>query len=306
MDLKQLEVFVAVAKYNSFSKAAKELFLTQPTVSAHIQNLEKSLDTVLVNRNNKVITLTKAGEILYEHAIYILNNCKKAVYDIKEYSGKIEGVIDLACSSIPETYILPDFLKSFYTNYPNVKFSISRYDSQDAISEILNERISFGFVGSKVNNKQIEYIDLIDDELVLIAPKNLIIENENGFIDIEKLYNLKFIMRKDGSGTQSIVINKLKSNKIPLNSLDTIAYVESNESIKEMVKLGLGVSFVSYTSIIEDINSNKLNFYRIKNMSFDRKFYFIYSKKKAFTPLEYKFLDGVCDYFNLEHIKKDK
>ncbi|MFR4161738.1 MAG: selenium metabolism-associated LysR family transcriptional regulator [Paraclostridium sordellii] len=304
MDLKQLEVFVAVAKYNSFSKAAKELFLTQPTVSAHIQNLEKNLDTVLVNRNNKVITLTKAGEILYEHAIYILNNCKKAIYDIKEYSGKIEGVIDIACSSIPETYILPDFLKNFYSDYPNVKFSISRYDSQDAISEILNERISFGFVGSKVNNKQVEYIDLIDDELVLITPFDLIIENENNYIDLDKLSDLKFIMRKDGSGTQSLLINKLKSHKIPINNLDTIAYVESNESIKEMVKLGLGVSFVSYTSVIDYINLRKVRYYKVKNLNFDRKFYFIYSKKKTFTPLEYKFLDGVFDYFNIN--KKDK
>ncbi|CEN79684.1 selenium metabolism-associated LysR family transcriptional regulator [Paraclostridium sordellii] len=304
MDLKQLEVFVAVAKYNSFSKAAKELFLTQPTVSAHIQNLEKNLDTVLVNRNNKVITLTKAGEILYEHAIYILNNCKKAVYDIKEYSGKIEGVIDIACSSIPETYILPDFLKNFYNDYPNVKFSISRYDSQDAISEILNERISFGFVGSKINNKQVEYIDLIDDELVLITPFDLIIENEDNYIDLDKLSDLKFIMRKDGSGTQSLLINKLKSHKIPINNLDTIAYVESNESIKEMVKLGLGVSFVSYTSVIDYINLRKVRYYKIKNLNFDRKFYFIYSKKKTFTPLEYKFLDGVFDYFNIN--KKDK
>lgn len=304
MDLKQLEVFVAVAKYNSFSKAAKELFLTQPTVSAHIQNLEKNLDTVLVNRNNKVITLTKAGEILYEHAIYILNNCKKAVYDIKEYSGKIEGVIDIACSSIPETYILPDFLKNFYNDYPNVKFSISRYDSQDAISEILNERISFGFVGSKINNKQVEYIDLIDDELVLITPFDLIIENEDNYIDLDKLSDLKFIMRKDGSGTQSLLINKLKSHKIPINNLDTIAYVESNESIKEMVKLGLGASFVSYTSVIDYINLRKVRYYKIKNLNFDRKFYFIYSKKKTFTPLEYKFLDGVFDYFNIN--KKDK
>ncbi|RGX12272.1 selenium metabolism-associated LysR family transcriptional regulator [Paraclostridium sordellii] len=304
MDLKQLEVFVAVAKYNSFSKAAKELFLTQPTVSAHIQNLEKNLDTVLVNRNNKVITLTKAGEILYEHAIYILNNCKKAIYDIKEYSGKIEGVIDIACSSIPEAYILPDFLKNFYSDYPNVKFSISRYDSQDAISEILNERISFGFVGSKVNNKQVEYIDLIDDELVLITPFDLIIENEDNYIDLDKLSDLKFIMRKDGSGTQSLLINKLKSHKIPINNLDTIAYVESNESIKEMVKLGLGVSFVSYTSVIDYINLRKVRYYKIKNLNFDRKFYFIYSRKKTFTPLEYKFLDGVFDYFNIN--KKDK
>ncbi|HIE0089009.1 TPA: LysR family transcriptional regulator, partial [Clostridioides difficile] len=102
MDFKQLEVFVAVAKHQSFSKAARELFLTQPTVSAHIQNLERELETVLINRSNKVITLTKSGEILYEHAIYILNNCKRAIYDIKEYSGKIEGIIDIACSSIPE------------------------------------------------------------------------------------------------------------------------------------------------------------------------------------------------------------
>ncbi|WP_373598825.1 selenium metabolism-associated LysR family transcriptional regulator [Paraclostridium bifermentans] len=306
MDLKQLEVFVAVAKYNSFSKAAKELFLTQPTVSAHIQNLEKNLDTVLVNRNNKIITLTKAGEILYEHAIYILNNCKKAIYDIKEYSGKIEGVIDIACSSIPETYILPDFLKDFYSDYPNVKFSISRYDSQDAISEILNERISFGFVGSKINNKQIEYVDLIDDELVLITPIDLILENEDNYINLDQLNNLKFIMRKDGSGTQSIVIDKLKSHKFPISNLDTIAYVESNESIKEMVKLGLGVSFVSYNSVIDYINLKKVRFYKIKNVNFDRKFYFIFSKKKTFTPLEYKFLDGICDYFNINITKKDK
>lgn len=306
MDLKQLEVFVAVAKYNSFSKAAKELFLTQPTVSAHIQNLEKNLDTVLVNRNNKIITLTKAGEILYEHAIYILNNCKKAIYDIKEYSGKIEGIIDIACSSIPETYILPDFLKDFYSDYPNVKFSISRYDSQDAISEILNERISFGFVGSKINNKQIEYVDLIDDELVLITPIDLILENEDNYINLDQLNNLKFIMRKDGSGTQSIVIDKLKSHKFPVSNLDTIAYVESNESIKEMVKLGLGVSFVSYNSVIDYINLKKVRFYKIKNVNFDRKFYFIFSKKKTFTPLEYKFLDGICDYFNINITKKDK
>ncbi len=299
MDLKQLEVFVAVAKYNSFSKAAKELFLTQPTVSTHIQNLEKNLDTVLVNRNNKVITLTKSGEILYEHAIYILNNCKKAIYDIKEYSGKIEGVIDIACSSIPETYILPDFLKDFYSSYPNVKFSISRYDSQDAICEILNERISFGFVGSKINNKQIKYVDLIEDELVLITPIDLVLENENNYIELNQLNKLKFIMRKDGSGTQSLVIDKLKSHKFEVNNLNTIAYVESNESIKEMVKLGLGVSFVSYKSVTDYINLKKVRFYKIKNINFDRKFYFIFSSKKTFNPLEYKFLNRICDYFNI-------
>ena len=300
MDFKQLEVFIAVSKHQSFSKAARELFLTQPTVSSHIQNLERDLDTILVNRNSKNITLTKSGEILYDHAIYILNNCKKAICDIKEYAGKIEGIIDIACSSIPETYILPDFLKSFSNNYPDVRFSISHYDSQYAISEILNERISFGLVGSKVNNPQIEYIDLIDDELVLITPSDLNIHTENGFIDINELYDLKFIMRKEGSGTRNLILNTLEKNNFAIDKLNILAHVESNESIKEMVRLGFGVSFISYTSCIDYLYSNKINFYRIKNVNFTRKFYFIYSKKKIFNPLEDKFKKKICDYFEVK------
>lgn len=299
MDFKQLEVFVSVIKHQSFSKAARELFLTQPTVSAHIQNLEKELGSVLVNRSNKSITLTKSGEILYEHAIFILNNCKKAIYDIKEYSGKIEGMIDIACSSIPETYILPDFMKDFSNEYPDVKFSISHYDSQYAISEILNERVNFGLVGSKPTNPQIEYLELINDELVLIAPTDLHIDNDNGYININELYKQNFIMRKEGSGTRNLIMNTLIENDFSTNKLNILSHVESNEAIKEMVRVGLGVSFVSYISIIDYINANKLRFYKIKDVNFERKFYFIYSKKKTFTPLEDKFLNSICEYFNL-------
>lgn len=277
MDFKQLEVFVAVCKYQSFSKAARELFLTQPTVSSHIQNLEKELDTVLINRNNKNITLTKSGEILYSHAIKILNNCKKAIYDIKEYSGKIEGIIDIACSSIPESYILPKFIKNFTLQYPDVKFSINNYNSQVVISEILDEKISFGLVGYKPNNAQIQYIDLMDDELVLITPKDILLDNDNGYINITKLNNLKFIMRKEGSATRNIIISKLKEYGFNVDNLDIIAHVESNNSILEMVKLGLWASFVSYISVASYLDNNKLNIYKIKNLELKRKFYFIYS-----------------------------
>lgn len=298
MDFKQLEVFVAVCKYQSFSKAARELFLTQPTVSSHIQNLEKELDTVLINRNNKNITLTKSGEILYSHAIKILNNCKKAIYDIKEYSGKIEGTIDIACSSIPESYILPTFIKNFTLQYPDVKFSINNYNSQVVISEILDEKISFGLVGYKPNNAQIQYIDLMDDELVLITPKDILLDNDNGYINITKLNNLRFIMRKEGSATRNIIISKLKEYGFNVDNLDIIAHVESNNSILEMVKLGLGASFVSYISVASYLDNNKLNIYKIKNLELKRKFYFIYSKKKILTPLENKFVYNLYEFFN--------
>ncbi|MBC5995736.1 LysR family transcriptional regulator [Romboutsia ilealis] len=300
MDFKQLEVFVSVVKHESFSKAARELFLTQPTVSSHIQNLEKELNTVLLNRNNKTIKLTPSGEILYKHAIYILNNCKKAIFDIKEYSGKIEGIIDIACSSIPETYILPEFLKSFCSNFPDVRFSINHYDSQFAISEILNERVSFGFVGVKPSNNQIKHLQIASDELVLITSTDNNIKNENGYIDINELSKLNLIMRKEGSGTRRLILDTLNKNKFSISNLNIVAHVESNESIKEMVRFGLGVSFISYMSAVDYIDDNKVKFYRVKNVDFNRNFYFIYSKQKVLTPLEDRFIIELRNYFNLQ------
>ena len=300
MDFKQLEVFISVVKYESFSKAAKELYLSQPTVSSHIQNLEKELNTVLLTRNNKIIKPTKSGEILYKHALFILNNCKRAISDIKEYSGKIEGLIDIACSSIPETYIIPDLLKCYYDEFPDVKFSMSHYDSKTVISNIINEKISFGFVGINPNNKQIKSLKIASDELVLITSKDTILKNEDGYIDLEELYNLNFIMRKDGSGTRDLIFNTLKSNNFNLNKFNVTMRTESNSSIKEMVKLNLGVSFISYISAIDYINNGSINFYRIKNVEFIRHFYFIYSKHKVLTPVENTFLNKVYSYFNIK------
>jgi DNA-binding transcriptional LysR family regulator len=265
-----------------------------------MQNLENELNTVLINRNNKSVTITEPGKILYVHALEILNNRQKALYNLNEYSGKIEGIIDMACSSIPETYILPEFLKFFIGKYPDVKFNISHYDSQDAISEIIDEKISFGFVGSKVSNTQIKYIDLIGDELVLIASKNLEIPNDNGYINIDDIKKSNLIMRKEGSGTRNLIVKQFEKNKVSLDDFNIIAHVENNESIKEMVRIGLGLSFVSYKSATDYIDTNKINYYKIKNMEFSRNFYFIHSKKKTLTPLEEKFLDGLYEYFHIE------
>ncbi|MBC2577124.1 LysR family transcriptional regulator [Peptostreptococcus russellii] len=300
MDIKQLEVFVAVAKHKSFSKAARELFLTQPTVSSHIQNLENEMQTVLLNRNNKTITLTDSGHILYNHAIVILNDCKKAVYDIKEYSGKIEGSISIVCSSVPEAHLFPSFLNKFCEKYPNITFTINHCNSNLVIPEILSERATFGIVGSKQKHPHIDYYDLINDELVLICPPDCEIENDNGYIDIEKLRDLTFIMRKEGSGTRNVIIKKLNASPVPPSALKIRAYVESNNAIIEMVRNGLGCSFVSEISARYLIDKGELKEYRIKNHPFDRNFYFIFSKKKVFTPTEKKFIEYLKDFYDLD------
>lgn len=306
MDIKQLEVFVTVAKYKSFSKAARELFLTQPTVSSHIQNLENEMQCVLLNRNSKSITLTDSGKVLYNHAIIILNDCKKAIYDIKEYSGKIEGSLNLVCSSIPEAFIIPNFLEKFCKKYPNITLTIDHCDSNLVVPEILSERVTFGIVGSKKKHPHIKYSEFVHDELVLICPKSIELPNENGYIDIHKLKDLSFIMRKDGSGTRNVIVKTLNSSPVPLSQLTTRANVESNSAVIEMVKKGIGCSFVSFISIEEMAKRGEINAYRIKDYSFERNFYFIHSRKKIFTPTEKKFLEFFVDYYDIRDEEEDK
>lgn len=299
MDIKQLEVFVAVSKHRSFSKAARELFLTQPTVSSHIQNLENELQTTLINRNNKTITLTDSGRLLYDHALIILNNCKKAVFDIKEYSGKISGNISIVCSSVPEANIFPKFMKNFCETYPNITFTINHSNSNLVIPEILSERATFGIVGSKQNHQYIDVYGFTNDELVLICPKGMDLESNGSHIDLETLKSLNFIMRKEGSGTRNTIVNALKSCNIQPNQLKVRAYVESNSAMIEMVKNGIGCSIASLISVQELIDNDQIDYYRILELDISRDFYIVFSKKKIFTPTEKKFIEYFNEYYGL-------
>ena len=101
MDIRQLKTFIEVSKLGSFSKAAEKLFLTQPTVTNHVQSIEKELDTVLLNRMSKGVTPTEAGDIVYQHAIDIINLYDSMKYKIDEHKGKIEGRLEIASSSVP-------------------------------------------------------------------------------------------------------------------------------------------------------------------------------------------------------------
>ncbi|OPJ55510.1 selenium metabolism-associated LysR family transcriptional regulator [Alkalithermobacter paradoxus] len=298
MDFKQLETLVCVAKYKSFSKAAKELFLTQPTISNHIQNLENELGTVLLNRSNKGISLTKSGKILYEYALDMINTKQRALYNLGEYAGKIEGVIEISSSSIPDGYVIPDILKSFSRDFPHIKYILNQCDSQDIIEGIITDKISFGFVGGKSSNSQIEYIDLISDELVLITPYNHKINNENGYVQIQDIKNENLIMRKEGSSTRKLITSELSKNNMSLDEFNIIAHVENSEAIKKMVRHEIGLSIISNKAIVDEINFNLLKSYKIRDLNLKRKFYLAYSKRKSLTPLEKKFIDHVISFFS--------
>ncbi|MBF8983538.1 LysR family transcriptional regulator [Lutibacter sp. B2] len=294
MDFRQLETFVMIARVKSFSKAAERLFLTQPTISNHIQNLEKRLAMPLLNRSNKKVTLTKAGEIFFIHATEILNKKQQALFSLEAFKNTIDGTLEIACSSIPEQYILPPLLHSFHKIYPHVKYNLLHYDSQKVIDDIISGIIDFGFVGSKTHNKQLEYIQIMEDELVLIAPLSNHYKNINK-ISLTALLKEKIIMREEGSATRKIFEETLLKHSLSFENLNIIAYIENTHAIKQCVKEGLGLTVISKLAIAEELQYNTVKIIELEEVNISRHFFFVYPKLKILSPLADKFKDFILN-----------
>lgn len=297
LDFRQLETFIQVVKLKSFSKAAQQLYLTQPTITSHIQNLESELGTILLNRSGKSISPTGAGKLLYKYALNIINMRNMAQFDLGVYKGKIQGHLDISISSIPRHYVLPSLLKDFMSKYPEVTFSITDYDSKNVFDSIIEGNTDFGIVGTYFKSPNLEYIDLINDELCVITPNNSDYPWENySELDSEFLINEKIISREKGSGTRSLIESQFIENAIDYDSLKIIAYVDDTDAIKRFVELGIGISFTSKKAIKREVDMGLLKCFTIKGFELKRMFYFIYHKKRQLSPLSKTFKDFVVEY----------
>jgi len=297
MDIRQLETFVHVANLKSFSKAADKLYITQPTVTNHIQNLEKELDTILINRSGKNISLTDAGNLFYKYAINIINTCEMAKFDLGSYKGRIQGHLYIYSSSVPRKYILPKILANFSKKYPEVTYTLSNKDSKDIIYSILEGDTDFGIVGANFPSNKLKYIDMVVDELLLITPNTERFSKPNySVLSIEEILKENILLREEGSGTRHVLIDGLKNKGISIEELNILGYIEDTETIKELVSLGLGVSFMSKRGVSLDVEIGKYKAYYVKELELKRKFYFVYHSKRQLSTLNEAFKSFVLDY----------
>lgn len=279
MEFNQIESFLSVVKYKSFSRAAKDLYLTQPTISNNIQALEKELNTTLLNRTSKTISLTDAGKLFYKYALELINIRDRARFEIMDKQENIQGIIEVSTSSIPELYILPYIIRNFRNVYPNINFTVTQKNSRDIITDIIDGNIVFGIVGAKIPSRNVEYIDFYEDELVLALPntkKYASVGCED--LDIDFIFSLDFLFRKEGSGTRIFIEKSLSNINISPDDLNIVGVLDSNKMIKKMIELDQGVSFVSSLSIKNEVKAGLIKACRIKELDLKRKFYFAYSK----------------------------
>lgn len=284
MDFKQIEAFVAIAKLNSFSKAADALFLTQPTISTHLKNLEYELRTTLINRSCKNICLTESGEIFFRYAVDILNKRDHAIYSLNDYKGRIEGILEISASSIPEQYLLPEMLMAFHEKYPGVQYKIMKYDSEQILDKILQGEIDFGIVGSRKPSKQLAYSKILSDEIILVAPSAKPYADLSE-IDVNDLKNFRFVLREKGSGSRKALEQALEKRHVALSDLLVQSFIESNGTILEFVKNNMGLTFISDKAVQNELVRGELVHIPVKDMKITRDFFFVYNRNIALSPL---------------------
>jgi len=246
MDFKQLETFITIVKTKSFTKTADVLYITQPSVTNHIQALESELNTSLFVRTRRSVTLTQAGSIVYKHALNILASYDEIIRDLDIYSQNLKGTLNICVSSVPRKIILPNLIEKFSNLFPDISFNISNDDSRTVIDSILVGETDFGIVGLKISNPKLIYTQIMDDHIVYVVNKDAYPDLKNySVINIEDLSNDKIILREIGSGTRQIVEDELKRNN-SLNVIsNSVATIHDTNTILELISKGVGSGFIS-------------------------------------------------------------
>ena len=277
MNLKQLEAFVQIADTGSFSKAAKDLYLTQPTISAHVSTLEKELNTRLFVRNTKEVKVSESGAVLYDYAKQMIVLQKKIEDTFAVREEKAQQRITIAASTIPAQYLLPDILAAFNEKYPNQQFKIVEADSAQVVEMVVNHKVDVGFTGTVIDKRLCKYIPFYQDELIAITPNNDKYRNKD-YKDATWIVSEPLIMREEGSGTRKEAEKQLKKIGVNVSKLNVIASMENPEAIKRAVASGMGISLISKLAAEAELEKGNLLAFPISSEDMRRDINLIYNR----------------------------
>lgn len=278
MDTRQLRIFTAVYKTRSFTKAAEQLFTSQPTISEHMRNLEDHLGCKLFDRLGRSIMPTPQAELLYPKAVEILDEIDKISKMLASVSNVISGELLIGASTIPGAYILPQCASAFKKKYPGVSFQITINDSAQIIKQISENHLYLGIVGARIPSKKVAYAPFGEDELVLAVHRSSNLPDE---IPSGDLSRLNFLLREEGSGTKKTIEFFLSQQNIDTGELRVSAILGSSTAIKEAIKSDLGVSIISRLAIQDEVRHGVLREIRIKGLRMKRNFYIVTPVKRT-------------------------
>ncbi len=280
MNLRHLETFVKIVELKSFTKAGEGLHLTQPTVSKQMVDLERFFDVRFIDRTKRGLALTKAGEILLKYARDFLALQEETIAAVAAFKGLKKGSVRIGASNIPGVYVLPPVLKRFRELYEGIQISLVISDTKDITDKVEEGHLDIGFVGAKDETRKLDYQSFLDDLIVLVGPPK--------YPDVIKAEDIKqhpFLVREFGSGTRRCFDAALKKRGITPADLQVVAEFGDTQAIKEAVKEGMGIAYLSRRAITEELESGALKVLQVEGMpGVKRSFYTALKKGRSQSP----------------------
>ncbi len=294
MDIRKIEAFAKVYENRSFSRAGKALYLSQPTISAHVAALEQELEVQLFDRIGRTVIPTEAGEVLYLHARRIFEASELAISEIRKLQARITGKVELGGSTIPANYILPPLLARFWQTYPEVVMDLHIGDSEDIVSQVRDNSLMLGVVGARFDTPDLHFEPIATDSLVLVMTPQLRARYAS-LEPSELLRSLPWVMREEGSGTRLAMAASLAGFGIDIHSLHTVMMVRNAGAMARCLSSGMGAAITSAITVAHELESGVLVSVDLTGLNMERSFYVVFNVRRSLFPAVVKLVEFLKD-----------
>ncbi|MCL4370833.1 MAG: LysR substrate-binding domain-containing protein [Chloroflexi bacterium] len=290
MNLYRLRIFLAVARRLSYSRAAEDLFISQPAVSRHVASLEKELGVQLLGQSGNRVFLTETGRLVYGYAQRLFDVEEELGRALAEMANLGRGYLRLGASSTPGVYLLPPVVAAFQELYPEIEVSLLVTNSQEVETRVLGGELDLGFVGMSFQ-PGVQILPYTRDRLVIVAPPSHPLASE-ATVPLERLRSERFLLREPGSGTRRVLEEELERHGFRLFRVMELA---GCEAVKRGVMAGMGIAAVSGYSVEIELRQGLLGIITVDRLRLEREISIISRKDVrpsaaalAFTALAHK------------------
>jgi DNA-binding transcriptional LysR family regulator len=288
MTLRQLESFLAVVDLRSFRKAAERVALSQPALSQQVKELERELGTPVLERLGRTTALTEAGRILEAHARRVLATLQGARDAITGLQGLQHGSLVLGASSTPGIYLLPGLLARFTLQYPGVDVALRIGNTREIEARVRASEVDLGVVGGHLSDAKETCVEtnLVDRIVLIVGPRHPWARART--LTPQRLREARWLVREEGSATRRVTETALERAEIPIPTRLELGHTEA---IKEGVRAGLGVAFVSEHAVRSELATGELRVLRVSGLTIQRHFHVIRHEARVLSLAARAFLE---------------
>ncbi len=264
-------VFLTVAEYMSFSKAAENLCISQPAVTKHIKELEAKFKLNLFERKGNKIYLTHAGKTAYDYFKRIEQQYRDLDFEMSSLNQDSSGEIIIGASSTISQYVVPEVMASFYRRYPNIHIRLINGNSFNMEQLLLANKVDLALVENESSQTDITYSNFLDDELIVVAGAKCKCLRKAG-ITLNEFTELPLVLRENGSGTLEVIKRALLKHHLTIEQLNTVIHLGSTESIKNFLQNFEGIAVVSEKAVSAELQAQSLRRIHVEELAMLRKF----------------------------------